>query len=329
MFRFAHPYAFLLLLLLVPLFYYEIRAKGRRRSLAYSSIDLFVRAGLEAPVWKRYGRLLLRVLVLVLIVIGIARPQTGRSESSIRTEGVDIMLVLDTSSSMQAQDFKPKNRLHAAKEVVKDFISKRVNDRIGLVVFSAQAISQCPLTLDYAVLTELVDQVDFGMLDDGTAIGVALATACNRLKDSEAESRVAVVLTDGRNNTGMVSPLTAAKVAKSLGVKVYTIGVGTTGVAPMPVKDRLFGTRIVRMEVQLDEETLQQIAEVTDGEYFRATDAEELKKIYDRIDELEKTEIETLTFTSYTDKFSFFIIPALCLLFLELVLGESLIREFP
>lgn len=330
MFRFEYPQAFLLLLLLIPLVYYEIRSMGRRqRSLAFSSLDLIEGAGLEASVWKRYGRLALRSLVLILIVGGIARPQTGRSESSIRSEGVDIMLVIDTSSSMQAQDFKPKNRLNAAKAVVEEFISKRKNDRIGLVVFSAQAISQCPLTLDYDVLTDLVDRVDFGMLEDGTAIGVALATACNRLKDSAAKSRVAVLLTDGRNNTGMVSPLTAAKVAKSLGIKVYTIGVGTTGTAPMPVKDPLFGTRMVQVEVQLDESTLKQIAEVTDGEYFRATDAVELREIYDRIDELEKTEIETKTFTRYTDKFAVFIVPALCLLVLELVLGESLIREFP
>ncbi|UCH84207.1 MAG: VWA domain-containing protein [Candidatus Latescibacterota bacterium] len=329
MFRFAYPQAFLLLLLLIPLVYYEIRSTGRKRSVAFSSLDLFVAAGLEAPVWKRYGRIVLRMLVLTLIIFGIARPQTGRSESSIRTEGVDIMLVLDTSSSMQAQDFKPKNRLHAAKEVVKEFIAKRTNDRIGLVVFSAEAISQCPLTLDYDVLTDLVDRVDFGMLEDGTAIGVALATACNRLKESEAESRVVVLLTDGRNNMGMVSPLTAAKVANSLGIKVYTIGVGTTGMAPVPVRDPLFGTRTVQMEVQLDEETLKQIADVTEGEYFRATHSAELMEIYDRIDELEKTQMETQTFTSYTDKFALFIVPALCLLVLELVLGESIVREFP
>jgi Ca-activated chloride channel family protein len=239
------------------------------------------------------------------------------------------MLVLDTSSSMQAEDFKPRNRLHVAKAVVKDFISKRTNDRIGLVVFSAQAISQCPLTLDYDVLRDLVDRVDFGILEDGTAIGVALATACNRIKDSASKGRVVVLLTDGRNNMGMISPLTAAKVAKSLGVKVYTVGVGTTGVAPVPVRDPLFGRRTVPMEVQLDEETLKQIAETTEGEYFRATDAEELKQIYDRIDELEKTKIETKTYTSYTDKFSLFIIPALVLLVLELWLGDGLIRRFP
>jgi len=329
MFRFAYPQAFLLLLLLIPILYLELRGKRRERSVAFPSLDLLFQAGLEASLWKRCWRPALRTLVLVLIVFAVARPQTGRSESSIRTEGVDIMLVLDASSSMQAEDFKPRNRLHVAKEVVKEFISKRRNDRIGLVVFSAQAISQCPLTLDYDILRGLVDRVAFGMLEDGTAIGVALATACNRLKDSEAKGRVIVLLTDGRNNRGVVSPITAAKIARSLDIKVYTIGVGTRGMAPMPVRDPLFGTRTVQMEVQIDEEILQQIASVTEGEYFRATDAEELKKIYDRIDELEKTTIETKTFTSYTARFSFFAIPALLLLVLELGLGESVLREVP
>jgi Ca-activated chloride channel family protein len=329
MFRFAYPQAFLLLLLLIPVLYWELTGKRRERSVAFPSLNLLSTGGLEASVWKRYWRPVVRTLVLVLLVFAVARPQTGRSESSVRTEGVDIMLVLDTSSSMQAQDFKPKNRLHVAKEVVKEFISKRKEDRIGLVVFSAQAISQCPLTLDYDVLTGLVDRVEFGMLEDGTAIGVALATACNRLKDSDAEGRVIVLLTDGRNNRGAVSPATAAKVARSLDIKVYTVGVGTKGMAPMPVRDPLFGTRTVQMEVEIDEEMLQEIASITEGEYFRATDAEELKKIYDRIDELEKTAIETKTFTSYTARFSLFAIPALLLLILELGLGESLMREAP
>jgi Ca-activated chloride channel family protein len=329
MFRFAYPYAFLLLALLIPLFYLELRKGRKRRSVAFSSVDLFTRAGLEASYVKRYGRLALRSLVLILVVFGMARPQTGQSESSIKTEGVDIMLVLDTSSSMQAQDFRPKNRLHVAKEVVKEFVSKRTNDRIGLVVFSAQAISQCPLTLDYEVVKDLVNRVEFGMLDDGTAIGVALATACNRLKDTGAKSRVVVLLTDGRNNMGMVSPITAGQVAKSLGIKVYTIGVGKKGMAPVPINDPVFGTRLVQMEVQIDEETLQEIARITGGEYFRATNATELSRIYDRIDELEKTEIETKTFTNYTDRYSVFILPGLMLLVLELCLGESVLRRIP
>lgn len=329
MFRFEYPQAFLLLLLLVPLLYFELRGKRKRRSVAFSSTDLVSEAGLEAAAWKKHGKTALRVIVLILVAAAAARPQTGRSESSVKTEGIDIILVLDTSGSMQAQDFQPRNRLYVAKEVVKEFISKRKHDRIGLVVFSAQAMSQCPLTLDYDVLLGLVDRVDFGMLQDGTAIGVALATACNRLKDSAAKSRIVVLLTDGQNNAGMVSPDTAAKIAKSLGIKVYTVGVGTRGYAPVPVDDPMFGRRLVRMQVNIDEETLTNIAKSTGGEYFRATDAEELKKIYEQIDRLEKTTIETKTFTSYTDKYALFAIPALLLLALELALAESVLREVP
>jgi len=329
MFRFAYPQAFFLLILLIPLLNFELAGKRKRRSVAFSSLDLLVEARLGAGPAKKYGKTALRALVLVLIVIAAARPQTGRSESSIRTQGIDIVLVLDTSGSMQAQDFQPKNRLHVAKEVVKEFISKRKNDRIGLVVFSAQALSQCPITLDYDVLRGLVDRVDFGMLQDGTAVGVALATACNRLKDSKAKSRVVVLLTDGQNNTGIISPATAANIARSLGIKVYTVGVGTRGLAPVPVDDPMFGRRLVQMQVNLDEETLQQIAKVTDGAYFRATDAEELKTIYGKIDELEKTTIETKTFANYTDKYPLFVFPALLLLVLELGLGESVWRESP
>jgi Ca-activated chloride channel family protein len=210
MFRFAYPYALFSLLVLVPVVYLAFR-KQRGRSVAYSSINLVSDAGLEAGSWKRYGKTALRVLVLALVIVAVARPQTGQSEYTTHTEGVDILLVLDTSGSMQAQDFKPKNRLHVAKEVVKEFVGKRKHDRIGLVVFAAQAVTQCPLTLDYPVLTRLIDEVDIGMLEDGTAIGVALATAVNRLKNSQAESRIVVLLTDGQNNTGMVDPTTAAK----------------------------------------------------------------------------------------------------------------------
>jgi Ca-activated chloride channel family protein len=329
MFRFAYPQAFLLLVLLVPLIYFEMRSKRTRRSIAFSSTGLFSESGLTANPIKRHGKTILRVLVLALIAAAAARPQTGRSESSIRTEGIDIMLVLDTSGSMQAQDFQPNNRLFVAKEVVKEFIPKRTHDRIGLVVFSAEALSQCPLTLDHDVLLGLVDKVDFGMLQDGTAIGVALATACNRLKDSKAKSRVVVLLTDGQNNAGMISPSTAADIAKSLGIKVYTIGVGTRGYAPFPVEDPVFGRRLVQMQVDLDEGTLRDIAKKTGGEYFRATDTEELKKIYEQIDRLEKSTIETKTFTNYTEKYLIFAVPALLLLVLELGLAESLLREVP
>ncbi len=328
MFRFAYPYALFSLLVLVPVVYLAFR-KQRGRSVAYSSINLVSDAGLEAGSWKRYGKTALRVLVLALVIVAVARPQTGQSEYTTHTEGVDILLVLDTSGSMQAQDFKPKNRLHVAKEVVKEFVGKRKHDRIGLVVFAAQAVTQCPLTLDYPVLTRLIDEVDIGMLEDGTAIGVALATAVNRLKNSQSESRIVVLLTDGQNNTGMVDPTTAAKVAAAMGIKVHTIGVGTKGRAPMPVNDPIFGKRLISVEVDLDEDTLTKIAELTDGQYFRATDRVELFEIYDRIDELEKTRIESETYVEYTDRFPWFLLPALGLLTLELALGQTILRELP
>lgn len=328
MFRFDYPYALLLLLLIPLVVWASLRRRGRR-SVGYSSLDLLLGAGLEASAWKRHGMLALRVALLALVILAVARPQTGRSEYTTHTEGVDIMLVLDASGSMQAQDFKPRNRLHVAKEVVKEFISRREQDRIGLVAFAAQAITQCPLTLDYPVLTKLIDEVDIGMLEDGTAIGVALATACNRLKHSNAKSRIVVLLTDGQNNAGSVDPTTAARVAASLGIKVYTIGVGTKGRAPMPVNDPIFGKRMVSVAVDLDEQTLTKIAEITDGQYFRATDPEELERIYEKIDDLEKTRVEQQTFVNYTDHFAWFALPALGIMMLELALGQTLFREIP
>ncbi len=328
MFRFAYPYV-LSLLALVPLAaWYVLRHRGER-SVAYSSLDLLLGAGLEAPAWKRHLALALRLLVLTLVIVALARPQTGRSRHTTYSEGIDIMLVLDTSGSMQAQDFEPKNRLNVAKEVVKDFIAKRPEDRIGLVVFSADAMTQCPLTLDHPLLARLVDQVDFGMLDDGTAIGVALATACNRLRTSKAKSKVVVLLTDGQNNAGMVDPTTAARVAASLGLKVYTVGVGTRGRAPIPVDDPVFGRRLISVEVDIDEDTLRKIATITRGRYFRATDREELLAIYDQIDKLEKTKVESETFVEYTERFVWFIVPAVGLFLLELGLAETVLRETP
>lgn len=329
MFHFVYPYA-LFLFLLLPLAHLATRRRGyRKRSVAFSSLSLFDGSGLAAPWWKRNLARALRFAALALVILAVARPQTGRSEYKVETEGIDIVLVLDISGSMKAQDFKPNNRLHVAKEVVQEFIGKRTHDRIGLVIFAGQAMTQCPLTLDYDILHSLVDEVHFGMLEDRTAIGVALATACNRLKDSAAKSRIIVLLTDGQNNAGTVDPPTAARVARALGIKVYTIGVGTTGVVPMPIDDPVFGSRVVPMEVRLDEEALRTIAETTDGQYFLATNSEELKEIYDKIDALERTRMESTSFVSFTDRFSFFALPALVLLALELFLGAGILREGP
>jgi len=328
MFRFAHPYLLLLLLLIPVAIWYVLRVRPER-SVAYSSLDLLLGAGLEASPWKRYATLFLRMLVLALVVVALARPQTGRSKHTTYSEGIDIMLVMDTSGSMQAQDFEPKNRLHVAKEVVKEFIAKRPEDRIGLVVFAADAMTQCPLTLDHLLLVKLVDGIDFGMLDDGTAIGTGLATACNRLRASKAKSKIVVLLTDGQNNAGMVDPATAARVAAALGLKVYTIGVGTHGRAPIPVDDPVFGRRLISVEVDIDEVTLHKIADLTGGKYFRATDREELAAIYDQIDRLEKSKVESETFVEYTDRFPWFILPALALFMIEMGLAETVLRETP
>ncbi len=328
MFRFAYP-EMLLLLLLVPLVAWWTLRPGRERSVAYSSLDLLLGAGLGASVWKRYGKLALRVAALILLTFALARPQTGRAKHTEHAEAVDIMLVLDTSGSMQAQDFEPKNRLFVAKEVIKEFIAKRTTDRIGLVIFAADAVTQCPLTLDHALLAKLVDAVDFGILDDGTAIGMGLANACNRMKTSEAKSKVIVLLTDGQNNAGMVDPTTAARVAESLGIKVYTIGVGTRGRAPIPIDDPVFGRRLISVDVDIDEVTLRKIAELTDGRYFRATDRQELEGIYARIDELERTKVASETFVEYTERFKWLLLPVLGLLVLELGLEQTILRETP
>jgi len=328
MFRFAYPLV-LLLLLLLPLVAWWMLRRGRERSVAYSSLDLLLGAGLGASAWKRYGKLALRLMVLCMLVFALARPQTGRSKHTEYAEAVDIMLVLDISGSMQAQDFEPKNRLFVAKEVIKEFIAKRKTDRLGLVIFAADAVTQCPLTLDYGLLTKLVDSVDFGMLDDGTAIGMGLASACNRLKSSEAKSKVVILLTDGQNNAGMVDPTTAARVAESLGIKVYTIAVGTRGRAPFPVDDPVFGKRLISVEVDIDEATLRKIAEITNGQYFRATDRKELEGIYARIDELERTKVASETFVEYTERFKWFLLPVLGLLILELGLEQTVLRETP
>ncbi|MCB9462925.1 MAG: VWA domain-containing protein [Candidatus Eisenbacteria bacterium] len=245
------------------------------------------------------------------------------------SEGIDIVLAIDISSSMKAEDFQPKNRLHVAKEEAKKFVAGRKTDRIGLVVFASNSFTQCPLTTDYAVIDRLIDEIDFGDIQDGTAIGMAIANGVNRLKDVEAKSRVLIVLTDGRNNAGTIDPLTAAELAHSLGVRVYTIRVGDQDEAPFPVEDPVFGKHYVSMPAQVDEETLTQIADITDGKYFRATDAESLAGIYSRIDALEKTVVETREWVNYSDVGTRFLLPALGLLLLELITGLAFLRRLP
>jgi Ca-activated chloride channel family protein len=239
------------------------------------------------------------------------------------------MLALDVSGSMRAEDFKPENRLYVAREEIKRFVSKRASDRIGLVVFSQSSFTQCPLTLDYGVLLNFLDQVRFGMIKDGTAIGMALANCVNRLRESPSKSKVIVLLTDGVNNAGEIDPLTAAGIAKTMGVKIYTIGVGRPGNAMYPVDDPIFGKRYVYLPNEIDEDVLKEIAGKTGGKYFRARSEKELEQIYDEIDSLEKTKVKVNEYVQYEELFPSFVYFGLALLVLEMLLGQTIFRKIP
>lgn len=328
--HFAYPSILWLLLLLPALVFYELRwglsAKARFR---FSSLKLVV----ENPSPQRRDPLLiltaLRVAVLALLIIALARPQKGQKGEEALTPATDIILCLDTSGSMQALDFKPKNRLDAAKEVIHDFIKSRKHDRIGLVVFSAYAFTQCPLTTDYGALLGFLEHVKIGMIEDGTAIGTAIATSVSRLKNSQAKSKTIILLTDGRNNRGEIDPLTAAKTAAAFGIKIYTIGTGAPGGAIFPIQDPFFGTRYVQLPEELDEGALREIAGVTKGLYFRATDMDSLRKIYKEIDKLEKTDIKVRTFTDYHDQYGPLVLAAFLLFIIEAFLSQTVLRKLP
>ncbi len=270
---------------------------------------------------------LLKIIATALLIIAIARPQSTANWEESTTEGIDIVLAMDISGSMLARDLKP-DRLEASKDVAMDFISKRKNDRVGLVIFAGESFTQCPLTTDHNVLLNLFKDVKSGMVEDGTAIGMGLATAVNRLKDSKAISKVIILLTDGVNNSGMVPPLTAAEIAQKFGIRVYTIGVGTEGFAPYPFQTP-FGIQYQDLEVKIDEKTLQDIAILTDGKYFRATNNNSLKEIYKDIDALEKSKIEVTEFHKRSEEFLPFALWALGLLFLGFILQITYLKQIP
>ena len=328
--RFADPAFLLLLLLLVPALAYRRLARGGRRAgaLRYPDLALLRRSGAERTGRLRHVPLALRLLALSLFIVAFARPQSASISEDVSTEGVDIVMALDISSSMLAQDLMP-NRLEAAREVAADFIERRRNDRIGLVVFAGQAFTQAPLTIDHPAVSAVMAELEVGMVEDGTAIGLGLATALKRLESSQAESRIIVLLTDGRNNRGEIDPATAAQMARALGVKVYTIGAGSRGTAPVPVDDPVFGRRLVSIPVDVDEPTLEEVAEVTGGRYFRATDRESLERIYEEIDALETTEIDVQSFTRYGELFHFPLAAGLGLLLLEIGLAQTVLRRLP
>lgn len=296
--HFAAPGYFALLALVPLVWWWELKKK--RPALLYSDTKLLPE---PLPVEQILNRLPLVFysLALVLGTVGLARPQKGRQFEELESMGIDIMLCLDISGSMQALDFAPGDRLTVAKERAKEFVSKRPGDRIGLVVFAATSLTQCPLTLDRKIVTDIIDRLRFGILEDGTAIGMGLASAVARLKDSKAKEKVVILLTDGVNNTGDIDPLTAAQTAAALGIKVYTIGVGSKGLVPFPVDDPIFGRRFVQVEVDLDTETLQRISDLTGGRFFLATDPQGLKRIYDEIDRLEPSTFKTRRWTIYKE----------------------------
>lgn len=321
-----------LLLFIIPVIVIYSRSKRRSGTIAYSRTLSFQRTGASWRVRFLPALDVLRVIVLVLVILGLMRPQKGIDETRVTGEGIDIVLAIDVSTSMRAEDFeidgKRQNRLYVVKEVVEEFITSRPGDRIGIVVFAGVPYTLSPLTWDHDWLIRQLDNVKTGMVEDGTAIGSALVTSLNRLKESDAKSKIVVLLTDGLNNAGNVPPETAAEAAKALGYRIYTIGAGTKGLAPYPVES--FGRVIYQdIRIDIDEELLEAVAETTGGRYFRATDTDSLRNIYAEIDRLETTEIEMPKYMEYKELFRYFVIPAMIILVLEFILRETIFRRLP
>ncbi len=318
---------FFWLLLLIPLAigYQVWNEKKFYGKLLLSSFKNFGNSGKDISSYSRTILLTLRSLILLAMIISLARPQKSLSWQNTTTEGIDIVIASDISGSMLSQDFHP-NRLEAGKNIAIDFIKNRPNDRIGLVIFSGVPFTQCPLTIDHDVLINLYGQIHNGMLVDGTAIGMGLATAVNRLKDSEAKSKVIILLTDGSNNAGSIPPLTAAEIAKQFNIRVYTIGIGTQGYAPYPFLDQFGQVEIQKVKVDIDEDLLKKIASTTGGRYFRATDNNKLKEIYERIDRLEKAKIDVTQYRRKTEYFFPFALTALILLCVEFLLKNTIFK---
>jgi len=325
---FANP-VYLYLLAIIPLLilWYWRQNKKRSAAITYSNLGVF--DGIQKTLKERLRHLpfLLRLLGLSLLIIALARPQSFSSGENVYTEGIDVAMLLDISGSMLAEDFKP-NRLEAAKDVIDEFVAGRTTDKIGLVVFAKESFTQCPLTIDYPVLRGLLGEIKSGLIEDGTAIGTAIANGVNRLKDSEAKSKVIILLTDGVNNSGEIDPITAAQIAKKFGIRIYTVGVGTEGEAPYPFQTP-FGKRYQMVPVEIDEEVLKQVAQITDGKYYRATDNKKLEEIYEIIDTLEKTRVEVTSYRKAKELFYGWLGSGLVLIFLELLLSRTYLRKLP
>ena len=326
---FANPTYLYLLLLLIPMIgWYIWKLCKSQASLQVSSSEAFDAPGTTS--WKVYLRhvpFVLRMAAVAVLIIILARPQSTNSWQNTSTEGIDIVMAMDISSSMLAQDLKP-NRLEASKDVAASFINGRPNDNIGLVVFAAESFTQCPLTTDHTVLLNLFKDVQPGIIQDGTAIGLGLANAVSRIKDSQAKSKVIILLTDGVNNAGEIAPVTAAEIAKTFGIRVYAIGVGTKGMAPYPFQTA-FGIQYQDVPVEIDEPTLKQIAATTGGQYFRATDNTSLKEIYSEIDKMEKTKISVQQYSKKQEEYKNWALLLFALLLVEILLRNSLLRNIP
>ena len=327
--HFASPYYLWLLALIVPMIaYYVWRVRQGGAAIQISTVEGVLRAPKSVRYYLRHLPFVLRTAAYALLVVALARPQGIEQNVRTSTEGIDIMLSIDVSGSMLARDFKP-DRITAAKEVAASFISDRVGDRLGLVVFAGEAFTQSPLTTDQSTLQTLLARIRSGLIEDGTAIGNGLATAINRLRESEAKSKVIILLTDGVNNRGEIAPMTAAEIARAQGIRVYTIGVGTRGTAPYPAVDMFGNMTFINQKVEIDEKTLTEIARLTGGRYFRATDKEKLQAIYDEINQLEKSRVEVTERITYHELFLGWVLAALALLTAELLLSNLALKRIP
>ncbi len=325
---FAYPFVLVFLLAVPALAYWYWKKKEKVTSdVTFSSLQLFGKAPVTLKEKLAHVPSYLRLLALTFLIIAAARPQSFSSGENFYTEGIDIAIVLDISGSMLAEDFRP-NRLEAAKKVIDEFIKGRTVDKIGLVIFSGESFTQCPLTIDYSVLRNLLKDIQMGMIEDGTAIGNAIANGVNRLKDSKAKSKVMILLTDGVNNAGHIDPLTAAQIAQKFGIRIYAIGVGTIGQAPYPFQTP-FGIRYQMVPVEIDENILKQIASATGGKYFRATNNRKLAQIYDEIDHLEKTRVEVTSYRHARELYFGWALAGLLLLFVEVGLSKTYLKRLP
>ncbi len=328
MIEFANPiwlWAYLIIPLVISIYVYRFIRK-KQPALIFSETASFKNLPGNNKQHLHWLDLLLFVLGLACLIYALARPQEQLTTVERNAEGIDIVLALDISSSMKAEDLKP-NRFEAAREVAKEFIDKRISDRIGLVSFAMQSFTVCPPTLDYRLLKELINEVEMGVIQDGTAIGMGIATSVNRLKDSEAKSKVIILLTDGQNNAGEIDPVTAADIALAYDIKIYTIGAGTRGTAPYPVDDPIFGRRYRNIQVDIDEDMLERVAELTGGKYYRATDSQELLRIYQEIDTLERTKVEEIIYTDYTDLYHIYLVLSLLLMASQFLLRQLVLRS--